>query len=255
MTFAAKGLEPQTPAGAAAPTSTTGSIATNGERRDDWRFRAATPGSATMTATARTDADGDAVELTIPVLPYGVRRDVGASGALAIGRRADRRRHHSRRIEYGRAHRVSLARAVDGRLAPRRARLPHQLSVRLHRADALDVPAERDGDACVDAAEAGADRAFVGARSASCRRTEAPRRFPARRRRLGMVEDRREPPVHDRLRDLRAHRSQTRRVSHRGLPRTERCAVAGCDVRRVSARGAGSEGLHGLRAAPGAAAG
>ena len=35
-----------------------------------------------MTATARTDADTDAVELTIPVLPYGLRRDAGTSGAL-----------------------------------------------------------------------------------------------------------------------------------------------------------------------------
>jgi alpha-2-macroglobulin len=76
VTFAAKGLESQ------APTSTTGSIDSNGERRDDWRFRASTAGSATVTATAKTDTDGDAVELTIPVVPYGLRRDVGTSGAL-----------------------------------------------------------------------------------------------------------------------------------------------------------------------------
>ena len=63
--------------------STGGAIASSGERRDDWRFRAETPGTAVVNATARTPADADAVELPIPVLPYGVRREVGVSGSLA----------------------------------------------------------------------------------------------------------------------------------------------------------------------------
>lgn len=78
VTFAVTGLEPA----GGTPTPTSGTIASSGERRDDWRFRAVAAGAATVTATARTDADTDAVELPIPVLPYGLRRESGASGSL-----------------------------------------------------------------------------------------------------------------------------------------------------------------------------
>jgi uncharacterized protein YfaS (alpha-2-macroglobulin family) len=80
VSFAARGLSPA--AADASRTSTMGSIASGGERRDDWRFQAPAAGMATVTATAKTDADGDAVELPIPVLPYGLRREAGLSGAL-----------------------------------------------------------------------------------------------------------------------------------------------------------------------------
>jgi uncharacterized protein YfaS (alpha-2-macroglobulin family) len=62
--------------------ATSGSLATGQERRDDWRFVARAPGSATVTATARTESDVDAVELPIPVLPFGIRRSVGTSGSV-----------------------------------------------------------------------------------------------------------------------------------------------------------------------------
>ena len=52
------------------------------ERRDDWRFAARAPGSATVTATARTESDVDAVELPIPILPFGIHREVGTSGSV-----------------------------------------------------------------------------------------------------------------------------------------------------------------------------
>jgi uncharacterized protein YfaS (alpha-2-macroglobulin family) len=80
VSLAAQGLAPV--AADAPRTSTTGSIASGGERRDDWRFVADTVGTATVTATAKTDADSDAVELPLPVLPYGLRREVGLSGSL-----------------------------------------------------------------------------------------------------------------------------------------------------------------------------
>jgi hypothetical protein len=80
VTFAAKGLEPDAAGGA--PTPTSGSIASGGERRNDWRFKATAVGAATVTAAARTDADSDAVELPVPVLPYGLRREPGVSGTL-----------------------------------------------------------------------------------------------------------------------------------------------------------------------------
>jgi uncharacterized protein YfaS (alpha-2-macroglobulin family) len=57
-------------------------LASGGERRDDWRYAARKVGTATVTATAKTESDSDAVELPIPVLPYGLRREVGASGSI-----------------------------------------------------------------------------------------------------------------------------------------------------------------------------
>ncbi|HWI17679.1 MAG TPA: alpha-2-macroglobulin family protein, partial [Vicinamibacterales bacterium] len=61
---------------------TTGSLTSGAERRDDWRFAARSPGAATVTATAKTESDVDAVELPIPVLPFGIRREVGTSGSV-----------------------------------------------------------------------------------------------------------------------------------------------------------------------------
>jgi uncharacterized protein YfaS (alpha-2-macroglobulin family) len=74
----ATGLEPV--GGAPAPVSAT--LAANGERRDDWRFGARAVGTATVDASAITPLDADAVELPLPVLPYGVRREATASGSL-----------------------------------------------------------------------------------------------------------------------------------------------------------------------------
>ena len=62
--------------------ATTGALANGAERRDDWRFAARAPGAATVTATAKTESDVDAVELPIPVLPFGIRREVGVSGSI-----------------------------------------------------------------------------------------------------------------------------------------------------------------------------
>ena len=80
VSMAATGLQPVgTHAG------TTGSLSSGAERRDDWRFAANTVGPATVTATARTESDVDAVELPIPVLPFGIRREVGSSGSVIGG--------------------------------------------------------------------------------------------------------------------------------------------------------------------------
>jgi uncharacterized protein YfaS (alpha-2-macroglobulin family) len=77
VTIEASGLEPASPL---TPTSST--LASGSERRDDWRFAARAVGNATITATARTDIDTDAVELPLPVLPFGIRRDVGTAGSI-----------------------------------------------------------------------------------------------------------------------------------------------------------------------------
>lgn len=75
----ATGLQPADGAGM----SVTGaSIASGAERRDDWRFTTGAPGTAVISASARTETDTDAVELSIPVVPYGLKREDGASGSI-----------------------------------------------------------------------------------------------------------------------------------------------------------------------------
>ena len=48
----------------------------------DWRFTAGAAGRATVTATAIAGGDRDAVELGFPVLPFGLKRELGKSGSL-----------------------------------------------------------------------------------------------------------------------------------------------------------------------------
>ncbi|MGE3273933.1 MAG: alpha-2-macroglobulin [Vicinamibacterales bacterium] len=65
-----------------APAPTLGTLAAGAERRDNWTFRADTPGTASVTASASTATDTDAVELPVPVLPYGLHRETAASGSV-----------------------------------------------------------------------------------------------------------------------------------------------------------------------------
>ncbi len=77
VSIEATGLQP---VGAIVPAS--GALESGAERRDDWRFAAKAPGAATVVATAKTESDVDAVELPIPILPFGIRREVGTSGSV-----------------------------------------------------------------------------------------------------------------------------------------------------------------------------
>ncbi len=103
----------------------TAAIQPSGERRDDWRFAAPTVGAATVTGSARTATDSDAVELPLPVLPYGLRREAGTSGSICRRRRGLRERHHPRRRQRVGPRRTGIAGAVDGWIDARRARLSH----------------------------------------------------------------------------------------------------------------------------------
>lgn len=60
-------------------------VPTGGEARTEWGFTATAPGSATLTGVAKGATASDAMELTIPVRPFGARRDVGVSGSVAAG--------------------------------------------------------------------------------------------------------------------------------------------------------------------------
>lgn len=68
---------------AGAPEGTRVVVASGGEARRDWRFTAATAGRATVTGTASTSGDRDAVELGFPVLPFGLKREIGTSGSMS----------------------------------------------------------------------------------------------------------------------------------------------------------------------------
>jgi uncharacterized protein YfaS (alpha-2-macroglobulin family) len=65
-----------------APRASSGALASGAERRDDWRYAAPTVGTARVTARAKTETDTDAVELPVPVLPYGLHREALASGSM-----------------------------------------------------------------------------------------------------------------------------------------------------------------------------
>jgi uncharacterized protein YfaS (alpha-2-macroglobulin family) len=64
------------------PDATPSPLASGGERRDDWRYAAKAVGTATITATAKTAVDTDAVELPLPVLPFGIHREAGTAGSI-----------------------------------------------------------------------------------------------------------------------------------------------------------------------------
>jgi uncharacterized protein YfaS (alpha-2-macroglobulin family) len=79
VSMTATGLQ----AAGAPPQSVT--VPNGGEARTEWAFTAAAPGPATLTGTATGPAAGDAMAVTIPVKPFGARRDSGVSGSTAGG--------------------------------------------------------------------------------------------------------------------------------------------------------------------------
>jgi uncharacterized protein YfaS (alpha-2-macroglobulin family) len=78
------GLEAQGVQSAAAPSALTAiSIPSGGERRlDTWRFRADDVGKAVFTATATTAGESDAVEISLPVLPFGLKNEASQAGSI-----------------------------------------------------------------------------------------------------------------------------------------------------------------------------
>jgi hypothetical protein len=60
-------------------------IPAKGESVVDWRVRAHTTGSAVLTAKALTNEESDALEITLPVLPFGVRQRAAGAGVIFSG--------------------------------------------------------------------------------------------------------------------------------------------------------------------------
>jgi uncharacterized protein YfaS (alpha-2-macroglobulin family) len=60
-------------------------IPAKGESYVDWRVKAHATGSAVLTAKALTNEESDALEMTLPVLPYGVKQRASGSGVVFSG--------------------------------------------------------------------------------------------------------------------------------------------------------------------------
>jgi len=59
------------------PADSTVTIRPNGEHRVDWRVQANTTGKLTLLAKALTDTESDAVEMTMDIVPHGLRQTTG----------------------------------------------------------------------------------------------------------------------------------------------------------------------------------
>jgi alpha-2-macroglobulin len=57
-------------------------VASKAEQKLDWRVRADSARQAVLTAKALSDQESDAMELTLPILPIGVKRSDAQSGAI-----------------------------------------------------------------------------------------------------------------------------------------------------------------------------
>ena len=60
-------------------------IPAKGENYVDWRVKAHTTGNAVLTAKALTNEESDALEMTLPVLPYGVKQRAAGTGVVFSG--------------------------------------------------------------------------------------------------------------------------------------------------------------------------
>ena len=61
------------------------SIPAKGESFVDWRVKASAIGNAVLTAKALTNEESDALEMTLPVLPFGVKQRAAGAGVLFSG--------------------------------------------------------------------------------------------------------------------------------------------------------------------------
>ncbi len=60
-------------------------VPARGESYAEWRVKASVTGSAVFTAKALTNEESDALEMTLPVLPYGVKQRAAGAGVVFSG--------------------------------------------------------------------------------------------------------------------------------------------------------------------------
>ena len=116
VSFNADGLTPAGSATGTSPRSVT--VPSNGEQRLDWPYKAEQVRQVKVTGRVTTDAAGDALELSLPVLPAGLQRQSGSAGSIVeTGSPAERRLELTvppAANPAGRSIRVSLAPSLAG---------------------------------------------------------------------------------------------------------------------------------------------
>jgi len=100
------------------PADATVTIRPNGEHRVDWRVQANTVGKLTLLAKALTDTESDAVEMTMDIVPHGLRRTTG--NALTVTQNDAEQTFNldvpGRANEQARALRIEVSPSIAGAL-------------------------------------------------------------------------------------------------------------------------------------------
>ena len=120
-------------------------VPSRGTVKVDYRVRVLDVDSAKVLGKALTDVESDAMELTLPVVPFGVQLAVAKSGSASGNDNVSEQIVFPAGIEPNTRKLVIEAHAVDRRNNLRSARLPHFVSLRLHRADDVELPTRRAG--------------------------------------------------------------------------------------------------------------
>jgi uncharacterized protein YfaS (alpha-2-macroglobulin family) len=63
-------------------------VKAGGSERFDWPLRVVASGTAAITVKAVAQQESDAMQVTVPVLPYGIRQEMAQAGALQAGDKA-----------------------------------------------------------------------------------------------------------------------------------------------------------------------
>jgi alpha-2-macroglobulin len=115
LSLSADGLTPVDAGGAIGIAPRSLQVASSGQQRSDWLFKADQVRQITLSGRATTDTAGDAVQLSLPVLPAGLQRTVGSSGSIVeAGERRVALTVPPSANESGRSIRVSLAPSLAG---------------------------------------------------------------------------------------------------------------------------------------------
>ena len=187
-------------------------VPSRGLMKVDYRVRVLNVDSARVLGKALTDVESDAMELTLPVVPFGVKLAIAKSGSIAGGGASDTVQPLTfpPGAEPGtRKLTISVTPSVAGN-GVRGARVPHVVSLRLHRADHVKLPARCAGGQCHAEARGQVEHRSADAQEAGAGRTRPAVQLPASRWRLGLVADRRQPSLHDRVRARRTEPGQGR---------------------------------------------
>ena len=194
-------------------------IPAKGESYVDWRVKARATGNAVLTAKALTNEESDALEMTLPVLPYGVKQRAAGSGVVFSGAGQNQWSYsYPAGSDAGsRGLTITVAPSVAGTVfdaldyltsypwgcteQTMSSFLPDLIVAQA--IDKLHLKSPIDRTMLNDMVNAGIERLYS---------------YPARRWRLGLVARRSEPRVHDRIRGERTGAGEGCRLHGRRRP-------------------------------------